>query len=72
MIPDQSLDNAPRLSIVVPAHNAARSLAACLRSVTPGAAEVIVVDEGAYDAYASATFAWCWLAYRWSRRPATS
>jgi glycosyltransferase involved in cell wall biosynthesis len=25
-----------------------------------------------YYAYASGTFAWCWIAYRWLRRPATS
>ena len=35
-----------RLSVIIPAYNAAGSLAGCLDSVTGSGAEVTVVDDG--------------------------
>jgi glycosyltransferase involved in cell wall biosynthesis len=38
-----------RVSIIIPAYNAADTIAACLESVVDGANEVVVVDDGSTD-----------------------
>ena len=41
------------LSVIIPAYNAAASLASCLDSVTGSGAEVVVVDDGSEDGTAA-------------------
>ena len=38
-----------RISVIIPAYNAADTIGACLESVVNGADEVIVVDDGSTD-----------------------
>jgi glycosyltransferase involved in cell wall biosynthesis len=67
----------PRISIVIPAYNAAATIGACLRSVTAameswGPAELVVVDNGSTDGTYQAAVDLCGSAGRVLQEPQTS